>query len=391
MIMHLDGRMLQRYDPRTQRAVHAADEKQRPPLNTDVLLLGAGNSGETVALRTQALGYTDGSYCSAGGINNDRLAPRPLTVRQPDGSPGILELEQRLVLDGDNPRDQMQEYPLLVERYTALLRGIPVFETYPKAGAGGHGYPVISALDIDLHTGEVVALLRRLIRRLHDTLPPQPGQSDVQRLIQQHQQQQDDTSRDKYVVVIGGAAGAMGNAAHQLLPGLIRLILAEQGITNYHLWGVLLGPRAFSGLTPFVRHNYRALLEGLEHLSRVGQQRHYLHDVTVHLHQPPYDRVFVLDDPMLPGSGARVTEAELEGFFNQAALSLALLLRGTVWSTIASHSANDDGVPRDDGRLRYLHTVRGVLAGADQAQIADLLTASIGERLVAQFLQRFDQ
>lgn len=387
--MHLDGHMLQRYDP---HAAHTpqTNETEQPPLNTDVLLLGAGNSGETVALRTQALSYTDGATCLAGGINNDRLAPRPLTVRQPDGRTGTLELEQRLVLDGDYPRDQLQDYPLLVERYATLLRGIPVFETYPKAGAGGHGYPVISALDIDLHTREVLALLRRLIRGMHTPPMAQPGQSDVQRLVHHRQQQQDETSRDKYILVIGGAAGAMGNAAHHLLPGLIRLVLAEQGITSYHLWGVLLGPNAFSGLTPFVRHNYRALLEGLEHLSRIGQQRRYLHEVTVSLQQPPYDRVFVLDDPLLPSSGARVTEAELESFFNQAALSLSLLLRGTVWSTIASHSANDDGVLRDDGRLRYLHTVRSVLAGADQAQIADLLTIRIGDQLLEQFLQRFD-
>jgi hypothetical protein len=183
----------------------------------------------------------------------------------------------------------------------------------------------------------------------------------------------------------------MGNAAHQLLPGLIRLVLAEQGITTYQLWGVLLGPKAFSGLTPFVRHNYRAVLEALEYMSRAGLQRRYRDEIDVSLQQPPYDRVFLLDDPTLPGAGTRVTEAELEGFFNQAALSLSLLLRGTVWDTIASHLANDDGVPRDDGRLRYLHTVRGVLAGADRRQIHDLLAMRISDRLIERFLQQFDR
>jgi hypothetical protein len=355
-----------------------------------VLLIGAGNSGETVTLRCQALGYTDGTLWPAAGLNNDRLAPRPVPVRHIDGSTGALALTDRLVMDGDNPRDQIQDDPLLARRYANLLRGIPVFETYPQAGAGGHGYPVISALDIDLHGQEILSLLRRMVRRLRDVSPVVPGQSDVQRLLLQSQQRQE-PGQDKTIVVIGGVAGAMGNAAHQLLPGLIRLVLAEQGITTYQLWGVLLGPKAFSGLTPFVRHNYRAALEALEYMSRAGQQRRYRDEIAVSLQQPPYDRVFLLDDPTLPGAGNRVTEAELEGFFNQAALSLSLLLRGTVWDNIASHLANDDGVPRDDGRLRYLHTVRGVLAGADRRQIHDLLATRISDRLIERFLQQFDR
>lgn len=389
-MMH-DMRTLQRYDARpVARSTSPGDEALRPPRNQDVLLIGAGNSGETVTLRCQALGYTDGILWPAAGLNNDRLAPRPVPVRHIDGSIGALTLTDRLVLDGDNPRDQIQDDPLLAQRYADLLRGIPVFETYPQAGAGGHGYPVISALDIDLHSQEILALLRGIVRRLRDVSPVVPGQSDVQRLLQQSQQRQE-PGQDKTIVVIGGVAGAMGNAAHQLLPGLIRLVLAEQGITTYQLWGVLLGPKAFSGLTPFVRHNYRAVLEALEYMSRAGQQRRYRDEIAVRLQQPPYDRVFLLDDPTLPGAGNRVTEAELEGFFNQAALSLSLLLRGTVWDTIASHLANDDGVPRDDGRLRYLHTVRGVLAGADRRRMHDLLATRISDRLIGRFLQQFDR
>jgi hypothetical protein len=108
------------------------------------------------------------------------------------------------------------------------------------------------------------------------------------------------------------------------------------------------------------------------------------------LRQPPYDRVFLLDDGALPGEGTRVTESEIETFLDQSALSLYLLLRGTVWQTIASHIANDDGVARADGRLCYLHTARAALIGVDREQIGEFLTASLSARVLGRFIERFE-
>ena len=388
--MSHDIRNLRRYDPLAARQPErAVEDPLRPPADLDVLLLGAGNSGETVVLRCQALAYNDGTFFTAAGLNDDRLAPRPVAVRRSDGTVGPLELIERLVMDGDNPRDQVHDYALLARRYQHLLRGVPVFETYPRAGAGGHGHPVVSALDIDLHIDEVLGLLRRALHRLRDEPAVAPGQSDLQRLLAQGQHRQE-PAREKRIVVIGGGCGAMGNAAHQLVPYLLRWLLAEQGVAAYQLWAVVLGPRAFTGLTPFVRHNYRALLEAIEHLSRHGQRRAYINDLEIGIQQPPYDRVFLLDDPALPGEGSRVTEAETDGFLDRAALSLYLLLRGDVWQTVASHTANDDGIVREDGRLRYLHTVQGVAIGADRDQISDLLATSLSARVLEQFIGRFD-
>lgn len=388
--MAFDAHNLRRYDPAAVRAPEpAAEEGMRPPSDSDIALLGAGNSGEAVTLRCQALGFNDAVFFAAGGLNNDRLAPRPMPVRRPDGTITPLELAERLVLDGENPRDLIRDYGLLDRRYQHLLRGIPVLETFPKAGAGGHGHPVISALDIDLSIDAVLRLLRRMTRRLRDEPPALAGQSDVQRLLAQSQRRQD-VAREKRIVVIGGGAGAMGNAAHQLLPYLIRMVLREQGITAYQLWGVVLGPRAFTGLTPQIKTNYRALIEAFEHMSRHGQRRAYLNDVTIDIQQPPYDRVFLFDDPTLPGEGARVSEAELESFLDRAALNLYLLLRGTVWQTVASHIANDDGVARADGRLRYLNTLHGVAIGADRAQIADVLATRLSAQALEQLVHQFE-
>ncbi len=387
--MSLDIQQLQRYAGQDRATTTAARETVRyPPLDPHILIMGVGNSGEAVTLRMLALGMNDGQRFSGLGINNDRLAPRPVPVRTLTGTIEPLALTPRLILDGDNPRDQVGDYPLLQQRYARLLRGISVFETYPRAGAGGHGHPVISALDLDLHIDAVLATLRRAVRPLRGEPPRVPGQSDMQRLVAQQQQRQEST-QEPIIVVNGGGGGAMGNVGHHFLPYLLRHTLAEQGITSYQLWGVLLGPRAFSGLTPFVRHNYRALLESLEHMHRHGQHRRYVNDLEIAMQQPPYDRVFVIDDPALPAEGARVTEAELEGFLDRAALSMYLLLRGTVWQTIASHVANDDGVVRDDGRLRYLNTVNAAMLGMDRAHVAEWLTTRLAQRLLEQFHERF--
>jgi hypothetical protein len=387
--MNLDARQLKRYH---QVPTTTASESPATllPADPDTLVLGAGNSGEAVCLRVQALAWNDGRRVMAGGVNNDELAPRAIPVRTPDGSPFSLTLSERLVLGRNHPREQVQHVPLLEQRYRCLLRGIPVFETYPKSGHGGHGHPVISAMDLDLQSDEVLAFLRQMLRQLRDEPPglAQAG-SDWERL-RVTVQQQHPTSREKRIVVIGGGSGSMGAAAHPLLPYLIRRVLADLGIESYTLWGVVLGPRAFTGLTPFTHQNFRALMETLEYLTRHGQQRRYLHDVQISMPVPPYDRLFLLDDPSLPGMGNSVTEAEIEQFLDQTALSLSLLLRGTVLHTLASHTANPDGAAdarqRDDGQVRSLHTVRGVLAGGDLAALEDLVTAhlevQIGEKLL---------
>lgn len=390
--MTMNVRDLQRYESLATVSASRVDTPPRPPMAMDLALFGVGNSGEALAARLQARFFSNGVYVPTFGINNDTLAPRPLAVRAPGGSLFQLEVTERLILGGDNPRDQLRAYPLLERRYARLLRGIPVFETYPRAGHGGHGHPAIAALDIDLHIVPLGAFLRRALRQLTDDAATPASGSDVQRLIAVYQRQQEQ-ARACQVVVIGGAAGAMGNAAHQLLPALIRTNLAELGLASATLWGVVLGPQAFTGLTPFVRHNGRALLYGLDYLARHGQRRRYINDLQIDLQAPPYDRVFLLDDPHLPANGSVTSEAELEAFLDQAALSLYLLLRGTVWETVAAHTANPDQRAlslEQSGHPRYMHTVRGVLAGVNRDAVRACLAAHLEVRLLSALMQRLD-
>lgn len=382
--MVLNSQQLQRFSY-TPQAAAPVSEIARPPADLDVAVICMGNSAEALGLRLQALAYQDGMWLHVSGLNNDRLPPRGLAL---PGLAAPLTLAERLVLDAENPREQLLDDPLLAARYATVLRGISVFETYPRAGAGGHGLPAISGLDIDLHIGLVQSWLRGIAHRLRGASPATPGQGDIGRVLAEHGQR-NAPAREKRILVLGGACGAMGNAGHQLIPPLLHATLAEQGIRPYEVWGVMLGPRAFTGLTPYVRHNFRALLETVEHVSQHGLRRRYAAELEITMQRPPYDRLFLLDDPRLPSSAASVTEAEMEQFLDQSALSLYMLLRGTIWPTIASHTANDDGVVRPDGRLCYLHTVRGALLRADRTQIRAALSAGLALRTLDRFLSQF--
>lgn len=384
MSTSLDIAALRRFDP---AAAAATTARPPEPVDGDLLLVGVGNSGESLALRIGALALADGRRLAICGLNNDGLAPRPLLARRPDGAEIPLDLGERLLLGGDNPRDRLRDFPLLERRYAALLRGIPVFETFPRAGYGGHGHPVVSALDIDLNIGAVLAFLARQIRRVRGQ-EDSGGRSDWERLLADVQRRQAARSRRLRVVLIGGGCGSMGNAGHQLVPYLLRHLLAEAGLSDYELWGVVLGPQAFQGLTPFTRHNYRALLHGLDRLTRDGQRRAYRNDLEIAMQAPPYDRAFLLDDPTLGGDGGRVAEADLERFLDRAALSLYLTLaRGTVWPTIASHLANEDPASAD-GRLRYLHSVRAAVADVDRARLVADLADQIERATLAALVDR---
>lgn len=386
--MGLDVSNLRRYQP---APVAQAERQPRPtlPPQPDVVIFAGGNSGEALGLRIQALGYEDGVHIRVCGLNNDMLAPRSIPVRDPGGQVTGLQLTERLVMNRENPRDLVNSHPVLSRRYERLLRGVPVLETYMRAGPhGGHGHPTISALDIDLHIDEVVAFLRRGLLTLRTETAAQPGQSDWER-VRQGLQERQQAKPEKRVMYLGGGAGSTGNAGHHLLPYLTRHVLSEHGIGPAEVWGVVLGPRAFTGLTPYIRANYRALLESLDHMTQHGQRREYANGLTIDMAMPPYDRLFLIDDPHLPSEKARVTEAEVERFLDRTAQSLYLLLRGDVWETVAAHTAQPDRAQvLEDRRPRYLHTVNAVMAGVDRSYLTDALTSRISDQMLDAFAQR---
>jgi bacterioferritin-associated ferredoxin len=353
----------------------------------DVLLVLVGGSANQLGHRMEAQAWSDGRSFNMVRLDNDWRQFPALKVRQPDGSSQEIKLTQEserwLRLGQGNPRDKIRHHALLMERYQHLLRGIDVAKSYRLPGAGGHAFPVITALDIDLNVRPVLNLLRRGLSRLFEGAPPVPGKSHLWMALQRAKAQ---TRRMKRIVVIGGGCGSCGNAAHQLLPGLIRYLLEEEmNVSQYHLWGAILGPKAFSGRTPFVQHNYRALMEAVLHSSREGQKRRYLDGIQVNFQKPLYDRLFLFDDPQLPSQSNKVSEEEMNAFLDRSAQSLYLLMRPNIWDTLATPIGNPEGFIDSS---KSLHTVRSVLAGLDRPRLTELLTAQIETQMLETLAKR---
>ncbi len=362
---------------------------KRPPARRGLFVINAGNSGEETGLSWLELAWRDGFDVPMLFLNNDAKAPNPRLLRLSDGEIHTLRAEERLVVGGEgNTRDEIQAYPLLTNRYSAktLLRNIPVYSTYNRGGRGGHAMPVISAMDIDMHIDEVYGFLRKGLSWLRDgaTRTDAAARSDLERILKERARAQQVTAESWIVLIIGGASGSFGNASHQLLPYLVRAILQELNVRNYELFGVLLGPRAFTGLTDETQRNFYALLMSLDYMARHGQQRAYVNGLTINTATPVYDQIFLFDDPLLPRAQAYVTEAELSAFYQRTARSLHLLLATEAWEAIASHHANprirQDQVP--DNRLRMWNSVNGTLAGMDADGLLELVAQTRHSQLL---------
>lgn len=361
---------------------------KRLPTRRGLFVIAAGNSAEETGLNWLELAWRDGFDIPMLFINNDAKAPNPRTLRLSDGQSHILRAEERLIVGGDgNTRDQIQDYPLLAARYGArtLLRNIPVYQTYNRGGHGGHAMPIISAMDIDLHIDALYTFLRKGLSWLRDgaTRSEPPARSDLERILKERARKQQATAQAWIIVILGGAAGSFGHVSHQLLPYLVREILKELNLRNYELWGVLLGPKAFTGMTDETQRNFFALMMSLDYMARHGQQRPYINGLNINTATPPYDKTFLLDDPLLPRAQTFVTEAELAAFYQRAARSLHLLLATEASEVLASHHANpragQENAP--DDRLRLWNTINGALAGVDREGLMELVAYTRQQQL----------
>lgn len=381
---------LRRANPRAQ-IPRAEPVKKRPPKKRGVIVIALGNSGEEVALRMQMLAWRDGYDMPVLYLNNDLKAPNPIALRAREQEILTVTAEERLVIGGEgNTRDQIRDYPLLVERYerNGLLRNIPVYQTFNRGGRGGHAMPVITSMDIDLNIDSLMNFLRQGLAWQRDGSTgagrgDSRTRSDLERILKERARKQQLAAEVWTIVLIGGASGSCGNASLQLLPYLVRHLQQDLQVRNYELWGVLLGPKAFTGLTGETLHNFHALVRSLDWMSKFGQRRKYINDLFINTAAPPYERVFVLDDPMLPREKNAVTEAEQHAFFQRAAISLHLLLNTHAWDELAGVEANRPLQPQaNDSRLRLYNTINGALAGVDREALIELAGLAKQEALL---------
>jgi len=374
-----------------RQAVAQATPRQatplRPPTKKGLLLLAAGGSGARVALEMQRLALLDGYSLDAAYIDNDVLAPQPLTLRTPAGEQMEVAAEKRLVLAPEgNTRDILKNYPLLVRRYIdkALLYGISAFESYNQGRRGGGGHPIFTAIDIDLAIEELSGFLYQSLAALRGDNEQVPAISDLDAIVKKQQRRKQASAVQPTIVLLAGGAGSSGNAGAQLYPYLVRRVLQELGIGQYELWGVILGPRAFTGLTPRTELNYTQLLHALNYMMQRGQRRSYINGITIDTATPCFDRIWLCDNPLLPANGKKVSDSELSGFFERTARGLHLLLNTGAWDLVASQLVND----APDRKVRAYGTLNGVMAGADTAALRELTALAKQERLLGHLVQR---
>ena len=341
-------------------------------------VFGCGTAGVRTAQQVQReLMEKAGQRLSVAYFDYPVPAANSIPVRSAPGKVEEIPAEPFCpVGEPKERRDQAKKHTLLRDRYSQLmlLRGIAVFEDRKlgMSGEGGAAIPSITALDIDLNIMRIYAFMQEQLRWLNGTSNLPGSLSDLAKIVEVIAQQEQRAHRQWIIVLVGGGTGATGNALLQLQPYLVRRILREMGISKYQIWGVVLGPNAFKGLTPFVQTNYQALMYSLDYMANHGLRHEFINGISIDMDQPPFDQVFLMDDNTLETNEAgRVTDAALDQFFTRAGRAIGVLLGSNAWDTVAARAVNPDGMVIDDGKLRWLNTLSVATAGVNKPALIE--------------------
>lgn len=350
----------------------SAQRSDAPPVALGVQLIGLGTAGCKVTLQTVRESVRHGERLAAQYF--EYPSPALPTIEAITAKGEMIPIEAKPfcpVGDLGERRDQARQHPLLERRYRLLLRGTSVYEDRRLAlsGEGGGAIGGVVALDVDRNPERFCAFIADNLRWMLGVPAQDQGSTDLEEITQADIQRRQTINRPWVLVFVFGATGATGNALSQLLPYLFRLALKDMGLTNVQLWGVAMGPLAFKGLTPFVMANYRALMFSLDHMARHGQHREYINGLRVDMDLPPFDQLFLVDDPRLKTDDkGRVTEAAQEEFFARTARALRLLLTTNAWDVVSARAINVNG-PQLDDKLRWMTALNAATAGVNRSAL----------------------
>jgi len=333
-----------------------------------------GGTGKLLGPRLQAYAQQRGLDLRVLYIDDDHQLPEPLML--PNGDTVTCRPDQFLAVGSDNPREVLKQSDRLVRRYVdgGLLRGIPVFQVYPRAGRGAAGHPVIGAIDLDLSAAQVYTTLLSFLRQAVRPGPIGPALTLYERVAQGGAALQPVAARPTTVWIIGGGSGAMGPSGHLLLPGLVRYILTRilHQPEPYQV-GAVVGPELYTGYHQRILSNWWATLQQLAYQSHEGLHWAWDNDVTVDLEMPPYDRVVLLDgEPRLDGKPH--TETDLHTWAQQMARGLFVAMASDTFDRIEALTVHD--------RREPWTRLQGVLGQVDWGHMLPLAQASIASARV---------
>lgn len=347
-------------------------ETIRPRRHLRDLIIGWGGQGKRVLLRILFI-LREMAIDSVGVVAIDGDAYDWPTLSLPGYDPLCFNTDNSITLGETKSRDMLRADPFLRARYDrgGLWRGVPVSETFQRGGQGGRSYPTYAAAYYESERERALAALHQWSAPLIAEPDPIVG-SDLLVLYQQRQQAQARPHQKPHrVLIIGSGVGSWGWIGHVLGSYDTRLVLNSLGIANYELYGIVLGPNIYNGLTPNIKPNWHALMDQLRYLSRHGMHRKYGgHGAEVDIDAPPYDpaRLLLVDQARGPHNGRRATEEELDAFQWNVAASIALLLASDAGDQLVSQSANpvaDDAARPERQGEELFGTLGSALAGAD--------------------------
>jgi hypothetical protein len=357
-----------------------------------------GGQGKRVGLRLKFILHEMGiDYVTLCAIDGDAYDLPSLAL--PGYSPVTFSKEEFLVLGADKTRDDLRADPFLRARYDkgGLWRGVPVSETFQRGGRGGLSYPTYAAAYYESERERALATIHQWLAPLAAPLEPVGTGSDLQVLYQQHKQAETaPNAKPHRLVNVGSGVGSWGWIGHGLGAYDLRLSMNALGILNYELWGIVLGPNLYVGLTPNIQANWRALIDQLRYLSRHGLHRKFGgHGADVDIDAPPYDpgRLFCADQARGPHDGQKATEEELDAFQWNVAVTLALLLTSDAGDQLVSYSANPaTNMPANRRRQgdEIFGTLGSAVAGVDMPGIRQYIEQTNRQHLLAQLREQIE-
>ncbi len=195
------------------------------------------------------------------------------------------------------------------------------------------------------------------------------------------------------IVTISSAVGGLGSSIFLHDTYYLRHLLEKRGASSVTLWGVLVGPRAFSGRGPNILHNYAALMRELDLVYTEGFRCAFVNGESMAMARPPFDVLFQVDLTEWPegeDSGGKLSDTAMDAFLRQVALGVHLLTTPAMRDRIQSLLTNARGEDEigDDGRIGYLASFNAALAAVNLNALGETIALNRMEQVVQTLVER---
>jgi len=359
-----------------ERAVGATE--RRPPTSR-LFHDGLGGAGGRIVTHLKALDAINGQ--ASGYLWRDSDRGDRFETFLPGGIRIALADHEVCRFGVENGRAELEDHPQLARRYRRLLRGIPVALTY---GHGAGQWRPIGILDYELDIDTIHAATSRALDAFYPTML---GKRMSMQQVLAEREAEAQREQPLLIVKASSAVGGLGSSTFIHDAYYTRHLLDRRGASNASVWGVLIGPRAFSGRGPNITHNFAALMRELDWVYREGFRHIFINGETVSFARPPFDLLFQVDLTEWPEGedpGGKLSDTAMDAFLRQAALGIHLLttpaMRDRLQSLLVNVRSEDE--MGADGRIDFLASFNAALAAVNMNALDEAIALSEAEDVV---------